>query len=236
MTREGLVAWLRRRLTPGEYFGLELSLGVGAFVAGAWCFGSLAEDVQTGDPITQLDARIAIWWAGHQDARVASAMSMVSWLHTWPIALVGLGFLAYLLWRRNWMWLIAGASAVAGGMALNTLLKLAFHRARPTLSGLAAAIGTYSFPSGHTLGATLLYAVFAAYAIGKVRSRATRICIGVAATLMVALVAFSRIYLGVHYLSDVLAAIAEGIAWFALCYAATATLIARWKRRRMTPR
>ena len=59
-----------------------------------------------------------------------------------------------------------------------------------------------------------------------------RAAIVVAAVTIVLLVAFSRIYLGVHYLSDVLAAMVEGAAWLALCYTATDTLIARHRRRR----
>jgi membrane-associated phospholipid phosphatase len=197
------------------------------FVAAAWIFGELAEDIGTGEPITQLDAQVAHWFYGHQSAQLNSLMATVSWLHTWPIGLVGGAFLAWLAWRRAWRWAIAGSCTVLGGMALNTLLKLAFHRERPTLSGLASALQTYSFPSGHALAATVLYGVFAAYAIRNLRSAPARTAVLIGAALIVALVAFSRIYLGVHYLSDVLAAIAEGVAWLALCYTATNTLVAR---------
>jgi membrane-associated phospholipid phosphatase len=125
------------------------------------------------------------------------------------------------------MWALFGSTAVLGGMLLNTLLKLAFHRERPTFSGLSAALHTFSFPSGHTMAATLLYGVLAAYAIARLRSARARLAVVLGAVLMVALVGFSRIYLGVHYLSDVLAAAAEGIAWLALCYTAVHTLMLR---------
>jgi len=232
MPSNAFIAGLRRRFTPGQYFGLQLSLGVLAFIFSASLFGWLAEDVSSGEPITQLDASIAMWWARHQTPVIRELMVFVSWFHTWPIAAISLVFLAYLLWARNWMWAIVGATAVAGGVSLNTALKLAFHRERPTYSGLAAALNTYSFPSGHTLAAMVIYAVFAAYAISKVRSRNLRTLIALGACSVVSLVAFSRIYLGVHYLSDVVAGLAEGIAWFALCYTATTTLFARWRRKR----
>lgn len=222
-----VLSWLRRRLTPGEYFGLELTLGAALFVAAAWIFGGLAEDVSTGEPITLLDAQITHWFYDHQNAKLNALMATVSWLHTWPIGVAGGAFLARLLWRRAWLWAIAGSCTVLGGIALNTLLKLAFHRERPTLSGLASALHSYSFPSGHALAATLLYGVFAAYAIAKLRSRAAKTAVAIGAILLVALVAFSRLYLGVHYLSDVLAAAAEGVAWMALCYSAAHTLSPR---------
>ena len=231
MSGARLLAWLRRRITPGGYFGLELTAGAVVFIAAAWAFGGLAEDVHTGEPITQVDARIAQWFHVQSTAGMQALMAGVSWFHTWPIGLLAGAFLVYLLSRRQWMWALFGSTAVLGGMLLNTLLKLAFHRTRPSLSGLSTALNTYSFPSGHTMAATVLYGVLAAYAIGRVRSLAARLAIAISAVLIVALVAFSRIYLGVHYLSDVLAAAAEGIAWLALSYAAAYTLVLRWDHR-----
>lgn len=225
--RREVLHWLRRRVTPGEYFGLELTLGAAFFVAAAWIFGDLAEDVSRGEPITQRDARIAQWFHAHATPGTTRAMATVSWFHTWPIAIFAIAFLLYLLRRREWMWVIFGLSSVLGGIGLNTLLKLAFHRARPTLSGLSTALHTYSFPSGHALSATVLYGVFAAYLIAKTRSPAGKAGIAVVAAAIVVLVAFSRLYLGVHYLSDVLAAFAEGMAWLALCNMAAHTLAAR---------
>jgi len=231
MTIEGSIAWLRRRLTPGEYFGLELTLGVLIFVGAAWIFGGLAEDVASREPITRLDENLARWMNLHQVNSIRDLMIIVSFLHTWPIGVAAGGFLAFLIWRRDWQWIIVGLSAVAGGIALNTALKLAFHRERPTLSGLASALHTYSFPSGHTLAATLLYGVFVGYLLRTMRAPVARLSVTAAAVTIVLLVAFSRIYLGVHYLSDVLAAMAEGVAWFALCYTATSTLMARYRHR-----
>lgn len=230
-SRNSVLSWLRRRLTPGEYFGLELTLGAALFVAAAWIFGELAEDVSRGEPITQVDARIAQWFHVHATGGVTRAMSGLSWFHTWPIGVIAIGFLLYLLARREWLWAIFGLCAVLGGIGLNTLLKLVFHRARPTLSGLSYALQTYSFPSGHTLAATVLYGVFAAYAIRSFASHRAKIGVALGAAAIVALVAFSRLYLGVHYLTDVLAAFVEGIAWLALCYTAAHTFAARRARR-----
>ena len=172
------------------------------------------------------DARIAQWFHEHATPGLTRAMADISWFHTWPIALIASGFLLYLLGRREWIWAIFSLCAVPGGMALNSVLKVAFHRQRPTLSGLSTALQTYSFPSGHALAATVLYGVLAAYAIRSLRSRAAKAGVAAVALAIVVLVAFSRIYLGVHYLSDVLAAFVEGVAWLALCYSAIHTFMA----------
>jgi len=228
--RTELASWLKRRLAPGQYFGLQLTLGAAVFTAAAWIFGGIAYDVASGEPITSLDQEIARWFHAHEVAPLSSFMRAVSEFHTWPIGLLVGAFFAYLAVRRQRRWAIFGCCAVGGGLALNTLLKLAFHRERPTLSGLSSALHTFSFPSGHTLAATLIYGVLAAYAVRKTHSREARAAIVACAIAMVALVAFSRIYLGVHYLSDVVAAVVEGVAWLALCYSAAETFMARRAR------
>lgn len=102
-------------------------------------------------------------------------------------------------------------------MLLNVLMKYAFHRARPSFDDPLLVLTTYSFPSGHVAGATLFYGVVAAMLISRTAAWRWRVMVVLAAITMVALVALTRVYLGVHYLSDVLAAFAEGVAWLALC-------------------
>jgi membrane-associated phospholipid phosphatase len=118
--------------------------------------------------------------------------------------------------------------AVPGGMMLDALLKVAFRRARPTLSDLTAVLHTYSFPSGHVMAATLLYGVAAAYLTTRLTAWRSGVIAVIVACFLVTIVAFSRVYLGVHYLSDVLAAAAAGVTWLALCLVAVDTL---WYRR-----
>ncbi|HYL91387.1 MAG TPA: bifunctional DedA family/phosphatase PAP2 family protein [Burkholderiales bacterium] len=217
------LAWLRRRLSPASYFGLELTSAVLVFVGAAWLLGGVTEDVLSGDPLTVVDRRIEAWFSAHQQHLVTSFMSAVSWLHTWPIGVAAALFLLYLLYSRLWRWAVISLLVVPGGMLLNTAMKLAVHRERPTLSGLSAALGSYSFPSGHAIAATLIYGLAAIYLVSRTRRWDRRVSIGLSAIFIVALVALSRMYLGVHYLSDVLAAMAEGVAWLAICHAVVTT-------------
>ena len=129
-----------------------------------------------------------------------------------------LGFFLYR--RRHHFWTLSLVSSVFGGMLLNALLKLIFQRARPVIDHPLLTLVTHSFPSGHTMNATVFYGVVAAFIVMQRCHIAFRLVAPLAAILMIALVAISRVYLGVHFLSDVLASVAEGIAWLALCLTA----------------
>jgi membrane-associated phospholipid phosphatase len=106
---------------------------------------------------------------------------------------------------------------VPSGMVLNALTKLAFQRARPSFDNPILTLSSYSFPSGHVAAATLFYGVLAALLIAKTSEWRWRVLILLVAIVLVALVALTRMYLVVHYLSDVMAAFAQALAWLALC-------------------
>jgi undecaprenyl-diphosphatase len=105
---------------------------------------------------------------------------------------------------------------VLGGNFLNFCLKRLIQRGRPVFDDPLSTLATYSFPSGHAMASTVFYGLLAIYASVNARQRyAAHVAIG-GAVLMVGLVSFSRVYLGLHYLSDVMGGISEGIAWLAL--------------------
>src|SRR5258708_38754015 len=107
--------------------------------------------------------------------------------------------------------------AVPGGMLLNEWLKVLVHRHRPFVDGPFVDWSGYSFASGHTIGATLLYGQLALFIVPAIKSRRWRVLTLMTAALFVLLVGFSRIALGAHYFTDVLAAIFFGLIWLALC-------------------
>jgi membrane-associated phospholipid phosphatase len=121
------------------------------------------------------------------------------------------------IWKRAWPALVTLIVAVPGGMLLNELVKILVHRHRPFLDGPFVDWSGYSFASGHTIGATLLYGQLALFLLPMIKSKSRqRLIIAVAAGL-ITLVGFSRIALGAHYLTDVLAAMFFGIIWLAFC-------------------
>jgi undecaprenyl-diphosphatase len=129
------------------------------------------------------------------------------------------------MWRqRAHYWLLALLFSVPGGMLLNVALKHVFQRARPVLEDPLVTLATYSFPSGHTTAATCFYGLLASYLVIARPAWSVRLGTVAVCVTMVLLVAFSRVYLGAHYVSDVLAAMAESVAWLAVCITAISTL------------
>ena len=214
---------------------LALRLGIGALllIGAAWLFGAIAEDVVTSDRLTVVDVEFARFLREHATPRVTRWMLIVTNLHSTVAvccyaALVG----AVLAARRRWRRLATVFVCVAGGLALNVLMKLAFHRARPVLDDPLLTLASYSFPSGHVAGSTISYGLLVVWVFSRTRRLHWRVLAVVCAATAIALVAFTRMYLGVHYLSDVVAAFAEGVAWLALCLSA---LTIFWGRAPLRP-
>jgi membrane-associated phospholipid phosphatase len=220
----GPLAFVRARLSPDSYLGLQLTVGALALTGFSWLFGGIAEDVASGDPLTLVDLRLAQWFQGHADPALTQAMLVLTHLHGVVAICVFVAVAAaILLWKRAWYWLMALALAVPGGMLVNVLMKLAFQRGRPVVDHPVLVLTTYSFPSGHVAGATLFYGFLVAYFAARPGQWSHKVVAAVAAIAIVVLVALSRMVLGVHYLSDVLAAFAEGMAWLTLCLVGTRT-------------
>ena len=97
--------------------------------------------------------------------------------------------------------------------------SLAFQRSRPVFDEPLLTLSTYSFPSGHAVGTTLLYGLLVAYAFSRTPRWHWRLLAGAVALAAIGAVAFSRMYLGVHYFSDVAAGFLEGVAWLTLTLA-----------------
>jgi membrane-associated phospholipid phosphatase len=209
---------------------LALRIGIGAavLIAAAWLFGAIAEDVVTSDRLTMLDVEVARWLRAHATPELTRWMLLVTDLHsTIAVSCYAALAAALLARRRQWRHLATVFVCIAGGLTLNVLMKLAFHRARPVLDDPLLTLTSYSFPSGHVAGSTLMYGLIVAWAFTRTRRPLVRAAVVGAAAGAIALVAFTRMCLGVHYLSDVAAAFAEGVAWLALCLSA---LTAFWSR------
>jgi membrane-associated phospholipid phosphatase len=211
-----LIKFLQARLSLQGFLGLYLTLGTIALVGATWLFGSIAEDVINGDPLIVVDARFTAWLHAHALEPLTTLMLIVTTVHgTSGVSFMTLAVVAWLWRRRLHYWVLTVMLSVFGGMLLNVLLKNIFQRPRPHFTSLPPT--TYSFPSGHTMMATVFYGSLCALAVARMRRWQSRALAIFIAAFMVVVVGFSRIYLGVHYPSDVLGAVAEGMAWLALC-------------------
>jgi membrane-associated phospholipid phosphatase len=126
----------------------------------------------------------------------------------------------FFVWKRWWPSLVTLIVAVPGGMLLNEWVKVLVHRQRPFVTGPFVDWSGYSFASGHTIGATLLYGQLLLFVLPAIKARHWRRLTVLSAVLLVVLVGFSRIALGAHFLTDVIAAIVFGIIWLILCLVA----------------
>ncbi|KAA0977731.1 phosphatase PAP2 family protein [Pseudomonas sp. ANT_J28] len=211
--------WLSRSLThlldPSRPEARALALPTVLLVGAAWLFFGILEDVVTGDPLLLADSAI---YHTLQDLRTApgdAAMIAITELgDTTVVMTVMIVVVLWLMWKRAWRTAAYWLVAIAGASALNTVIKVALHRARPgelLYSGWSA----FSFPSGHSTVNVVLYG-FLAFLIAREIRPAWRLAVALGAATLIFLIAFSRLYLGAHWLSDVLGGLAFGSAWLAL--------------------
>ncbi len=206
----------------GRVLVFSFLLAVLALVVLAW----LADQVLEGET-RHFDLYVRMWahrWASRQ---MTLAMAMLSQIGSAlflgiATALLVLRFLM-MRWRRAAAWL---ALAMAGAALLDLTLKLAFHRARPE-PFFGVTPHSYSFPSGHSLASLCFYGMLAGIITRRVRNGVARIVIWLGAALLVAGIGFSRIYLGVHYPTDVVAGYLAATVWVGALVS-----VDRWRARR----
>ncbi len=209
--------WARARRDPAATTGLALTVAFGVLVVGGAVLGFLTYLVRTNETLREVDARAAQWGHDHATGFSDAAIEAVTRLGgTWAVAAAGLIVLAVEWRRRPSRFLLPFLVAViAGDTLITTAVKALVDRARPTLNPIAETLGP-SFPSGHTSTAAAFYAA-AALILGRGRSSRARAMLAGSAVGVAVAVACSRVLLDVHWLSDVVAGLALGWAWFALC-------------------
>lgn len=201
--------------------GLGAFLVAGVVVAGiaVWGFGEFAETVMSGQ--TQaFDEAVLRWVAAHHTAALESLMLEITSLGTSSavIMIVGVAALFLALTRHRYSAVLLLA-ATAGGGLLNIVLKNFFGRPRPHVFEWGTHALSSSFPSGHAMSATIVYTTVA-YLAARLQRRAwERALTMLVAALIILAISASRVYLGVHYPSDVVAGMIIGIGWSAFCMA-----------------
>jgi membrane-associated phospholipid phosphatase len=227
------IRFLQNRLSPKGHMGLHLTVGLIVFVLACWWFSEIAEDLGPKEWMVAFDQRVTHWFARHAAphlttlARVITFFGSVGFLATASVV-AALILIRQRAWDRVW----ALALTMIGGSLLNILIKHLFHRQRPLLENPLVTLKSFGFPSGHTMGATLFYGLLALFLAHSIKGWRRRALAFIVAFLIVSLIGVTRIYLGAHYLSDVLGAIAAGIAWLAISWTAVET----WRKGRAANR
>jgi undecaprenyl-diphosphatase len=228
--RYGIVRKIFRGLTWLGLHQLSVLLSVAALSAGVWVFLELADEVVEREtfgidetlllalrnPADQSDP-IGPGWVEEMGRDFTALGSMG------VLALISIAALGYLLLAGRNRTSLFALIAVTGGLLLSTLLKIGFDRARPDLVPHGSTVYTASFPSGHSMMAAVTYLTLAAILSRVHAEPLLKAYLLIVASLITVLVGVSRVYLGVHWPTDVLAGWAAGAAWAAFCW-----LVARW--------
>lgn len=181
-------------------------------------FALFAADLVFHGPVTDADAGVSLWLHEHMQPVFTSVLFAFTHVHSTLGLSIMSGLLAVFLALRKRVALIGWMLlTVPGGQILNVVVKDIFHRARPHWDQPLVTLSSFSFPSGHAAGSTVFWG-FVLVACGALDAPVwVRRTLAVAGVIAVALTALSRVYLGAHYLSDVLAGICEGTAWVCAC-------------------
>ncbi|QZO02548.1 phosphatase PAP2 family protein [Chenggangzhangella methanolivorans] len=200
----------------------------------AFCFVRIADEMVEGET-RAFDERILLALRDPADLKRPIGPA---WLETAMVDLTGLGgvptltlitalVVIYLLVARRFGNAALVALSISGGAILTSVLKIGFARPRPEVVDHLVAVQSLSFPSGHAMASAVVYLTLGALLARTERRRAVRGYIFAVAGFLTLLIGVTRVFLGVHYPTDVLAGWTLGAAWALLCW-----LVARWLRPR----
>jgi membrane-associated phospholipid phosphatase len=222
MIRRRVHGFLARRLSSEEYLGLHLTVGLVVCLLLVALFGLVARSVGE-ETLTDLDQRIGLELKEHREEspRLRRAFIVITEIGSQE-ALAGLTVLVALalLMRRRRLMALVWLIALFATSLLNGGLKDTFGRPRPEFRDASINERSYSFPSGHSMGAAIAFGLLAYFLVLALSDRREKIAVVILATALVLAIGFSRIYLGAHYFSDVVGGLAVGGAWLSVCISA----------------
>jgi membrane-associated phospholipid phosphatase len=217
------------RLSPGGYLGLHFTVSICVLFIVAASFFALADEVGEQDWLVQFDRALSTSLHEHSTLPAVGIFRFISNLgDASTLTSIGLLVIVGLVVTRHWQLLCVWVIALLGVGFLNGSLKNTFQRVRPQLLDPWVVEPGWSFPSGHAMGSLVVYGMLAYFLSLMVTNRTLRYCIVVLTTTLVVTIGFSRIYLGVHYFSDVVAGYFAATFWLVL--ATTGNEVARRHR------
>ena len=196
---------------PVGFISAVLLSSLAAAVGGLVLFTWLAEEMLEG-ATARFDSAVRLWVHGFASPPLTSAMRVITRMGTTGLAAVLIVAIAVFLskgWKRAIVWMVL---SLLGATILSVSLKYGFHRPRP-VPFFGIAPHSYSFPSGHSLFSLCVYGTLAGLINARVRSLWWRVLVWTVAALLVIAIGLSRIYLGVHYPSDVIAGYLAALVW-----------------------
>jgi undecaprenyl-diphosphatase len=208
------------RLDLNDPRGFLLTLTVALGALAAWAFGGLTQDVIANDETALWDPQVASFVVAHRTPWLSSAMQIVTWLGStfFIVPLLVVVAAVIVARRRDWRAVVLLTISVAGALAVHGIVGSFVGRARPPAALSIGQFGGASFPSQHATAAVACYAMLAVV-LSAGRSVRLGAAVWLGAALVILLVGVSRIYLGAHWLTDVLGGYSLGGTWVALVLA-----------------
>jgi membrane-associated phospholipid phosphatase len=208
---------IKSRLNPEVATGLALTVALGAVLVGGIVLGALAYLIRTNSQLVDLDASVAQWGADHAGPVSERGLTLITQLgETWfaVVLVIVVSVVGYLRRPNRWIPVFL-VTVLVGQWLLTNGIKELLDRVRPDLNPVAETLGP-SFPSGHTTTAAAIWAA-AALVLARGTSRHGRALLAGAAVGIAVAVACTRVFLDVHWLTDTIAGLFLGWAWFAAC-------------------
>lgn len=217
-----LQSWRARlaRSSLVAYLGLHAIAGTALSAALVWAFVALADEIPEGGTLRLVDTALGAWLEAHGTEAGERALVFVSWLGATGLAVVVALALLVLIRRHDWLAAKALAFTSATGLLLGHALKLLFHRGRPETAVEFIRRPSWSFPSGHSLNSMVCYGFLGMLALEHVRGRRPRVAVMTGVIALIVAIGFSRLYLGVHFVTDVIGGWVAGAAWMLVCWSA----------------
>lgn len=218
------IDFIKARLDPGRRAGLFLTIGLLVAAITSWAFGAILEDTLGGNELALIDRPVVRFLALHRDPELTRAMRLVTLLGgtlfvTAVLAMVAV--IAYLR-TRSPRWPAFASATVIGAVVLDNVAKFLINRPRPDFHPLVHPFGS-SFPSGHAVAAAALCGSLA-FIVTRTVSWRKAVWVWATAIFIAMVVALSRVYLGAHWPTDVMAGLAMGAFWTAVTATATSYL------------
>lgn len=183
-------------------------------------FVLLAVQYRTGSPVNRIDVWLGVILHQVDDQHIFwlnTSMEVASFFGATGSLIVAAGVAFYLFRRRSWAELFLWLVAVGGVIVFNRLLKDSFETLRPVVGHTDRFEESTGFPSGHAMVAVVTYGLLAYFVMAHAAKRSVRVVSLVLAGALVMAIGFSRLFLSLHYLSDVLGGLAAGTAWLGMC-------------------
>lgn len=204
--------FLQKRLDKNNFYGLPLTLLSLALIYVLGLFGGIIEDIINSDIIVSADIRVANLLAIFRNAELTKIFSWITLLGKWQVILVFTVATISILWLwKKRTYIIPLLLSIAGSEIFTSIGKVVFHRARPNVAIYPE--NSFSFPSGHATIAIAFYGFLAYILIKNAKQWKRKINIFFTGLILIILIGFSRLYLGVHYVSDVWGGYLAGAIW-----------------------